>query len=102
MYAPKTSSEGRLRRMSIMFQATIWSILPPVIAIALALVTKEVYSSLFAGIVIGALFYAGFNLEVALVHIFNDESRLFYHLERLWADGGNLQKFNDKTNQFED
>ena len=37
-----------------------------------------------------------------IVHIFNDETRLFYHLERLWADGGNLQKFNDKTNQFED
>ena len=36
-----------------------------------------------------------------IVHIFNDETRLFYHLERLWADGGNLQKFNDKTNEFE-
>ncbi len=37
-----------------------------------------------------------------IVHIFNDETRLFYHLERLWADGGNLQKFNDKTNELED
>ena len=37
-----------------------------------------------------------------IVHIFNDETRLFYHLERLWADGGNLQKFNDKTNEFEE
>jgi len=36
-----------------------------------------------------------------IVHIFNDESRLFYHLERLWTDGGNLEKFNDKTNEFE-
>ena len=36
-----------------------------------------------------------------IVHIFNDETRLFYHLERLWADGGNLEKFNDKTNEFE-
>ena len=30
-----------------------------------------------------------------VVHIFNDESRLFYHLERLWADGENLRKIED-------
>ena len=36
-----------------------------------------------------------------IVHIFNDETRLFYHLERLWADGGNLQKYNEKTEEFE-
>ena len=36
-----------------------------------------------------------------IVHIFNDETRLFYHLERLWADGGNLEKFNDKTGELE-
>ena len=52
--------------------ATFWALVPPLIAIILALVTKEVYSSLFIGIVVGGLFYAGFNLEGALVHIFND------------------------------
>ena len=36
-----------------------------------------------------------------IVHIFNDETRLFYHLERLWADGGNLQNYNDKTEELE-
>ena len=36
-----------------------------------------------------------------IVHIFNDETRLFYHLERLWADGANLQRYNDKTGAFE-
>ena len=36
-----------------------------------------------------------------IVHIFNDETRLFYHLERLWTDGGNLEKFNDKTGEME-
>ncbi len=36
-----------------------------------------------------------------IVHIFNDETRLFYHLERLWTDGGNMEKFNDKTEGFE-
>ena len=36
-----------------------------------------------------------------IVHIFNDETRLFYHLERLWTDGGNLQRFNEETEDFE-
>lgn len=30
-----------------------------------------------------------------IVHIFNDETRLFYHLERLWEDGGNLEKYEE-------
>ena len=41
--------------------ATIWALLPPLVAIVLALITKEVYSSLFVGIVVGALIYSGFN-----------------------------------------
>ena len=32
-----------------------------------------------------------------IVHIFNDETRLFYHLERLWKDGGNLEKYDEKA-----
>ena len=32
-----------------------------------------------------------------IVHIFNDETRLFYHLERLWVDGENLQKFDEEA-----
>jgi len=41
--------------------ATFWSLIPPVIAIFLALITKEVYSSLFIGVVAGGLFYANFH-----------------------------------------
>ena len=41
-----------------MFYGTIWALLPPVVAIALALITKEVYSSLFLGIVVGAALVA--------------------------------------------
>ncbi len=41
--------------------ATIWTLLPPIIAIALALITKEVYSSLMVGILSGALLYSGFH-----------------------------------------
>ena len=53
-------------------QQSAWSLVPPVIAIALALITKEVYSSLFIGIITGALLYSGYNFEGTLNHIFND------------------------------
>ena len=43
--------------------ATWWGLMPPVLAILLALVTKEVYSSLFAGIVYGALLYSNFSFS---------------------------------------
>ena len=45
--------------------STIWALAPPVVAIVLALITKEVYSALFVGIAVGALLYAGGNLELA-------------------------------------
>ena len=41
--------------------ATVWTLLPPIIAIALALITKEVYSSLLIGILTGALLFSGFH-----------------------------------------
>ena len=54
------------------FYATIFSLLPPIIAIALALITKEVYSSLFIGIFVGGLLFTNFNLVGTLEHIFVD------------------------------
>lgn len=54
------------------FYKTPWSLLPPVIAIGLALITKEVYTSLFIGIVIGGLLYSNFSFEGTLTHVFND------------------------------
>ena len=53
---------------------TVISLLPPVVAIALALITKEVYSSLFVGIVVGALLYSGGNAELALNTMLYHES----------------------------
>ena len=50
--------------------ATIWALLPPLVAIILALITKEVYSSLFVGIVVGALIYSGFKFEGTVTQIF--------------------------------
>jgi tetracycline resistance efflux pump len=52
--------------------ATAWSVLPPLIAIALALITKEVYSSLFIGVVSGAVLYAGFDFAGIVNHTIVD------------------------------
>ena len=54
------------------FYNTPWSLLPPVIAIVLALITKEVYSSLFIGILVGGLLWSNFGFEGTVLHAFND------------------------------
>ncbi len=54
------------------FYNTPVSLLPPIIAIALALITKEVYSSLFIGILMGGLLYSNFSFEGTVLHAFND------------------------------
>ena len=50
--------------------ATFWALIPPVVAIALALITKEVCSSLFLGILVGGILYSGFSFEGTVTHIF--------------------------------
>lgn len=52
--------------------ASFWALVPPVVAIVLALITKEVYSSLFIGVLIGGLFYSGFTFETTITHVFQD------------------------------
>ena len=52
--------------------ATFWALLAPIIAIVLALITKEVYSSLVIGIIVGGAIYAGGNFEGTLVHVVSD------------------------------
>jgi tetracycline resistance efflux pump len=51
---------------------SFWTLVPPIIAIGLALVTKEVYSSLFIGIVAGGLLFSGFGFEQTTMHVFKD------------------------------
>lgn len=51
---------------------TFWALVPPIVAIGLALVTKEVYSSLFVGIIVGGLLYAGFNFQDMVVHVYSE------------------------------
>ena len=52
--------------------ATFWALVPPIVAIVLALITKEVYSSLFVGILVGALFYSNFSFEGTVVHMIQE------------------------------
>ena len=55
-----------------MFGQTLVSLLPPIIAIGLALITKEVYSSLFIGILAGGLMYSHFSFAGTMEHVFVD------------------------------
>ena len=66
--------------------ATVFSLLPPIIAIILALITKEVYSSLFVGILTGALLYANGGLTRAM-------NAMLFH-----EDGGMVSKLSDSWN----
>ena len=68
--------------------ATILSLLPPVIAIGLALITKEVYTSLLAGIITGGLLYSNFNLELMINTIFfQEDGGMIYKLADSWNVG---------------
>lgn len=61
-----------MKRGGFFMYGTAWALAPPLIAILLALITKEVYSSLFIGILVGGLFYSGFSFVGTLEHIFTD------------------------------
>lgn len=52
--------------------STAWALVPPVVAIVLALITKEVYSSLFIGILVGAVLYGQLDVERTIMHTFHD------------------------------
>ncbi|WP_416387507.1 Na+/H+ antiporter NhaC family protein [Chakrabartyella piscis] len=67
--------------------ASFWSLVPPIIAIVLALITKEVFSSLLVGILVGAIFYSNFNLVDAFLVSFTN-----------YTDGGMLSKITDSWN----
>ncbi len=66
------------------FYGTAWALLPPVVAIALALITKEVYSSLFVGILMGGLLYSGYSFEGTVLHVFQDG------IVSVLSDAGNI------------
>jgi len=64
------NKKERMLKMEV--YATIWALVPPITAIALALLTKEVYSSLLIGIMAGGFLYSGMNFEKAMNHVFED------------------------------
>ncbi len=76
LYLPgsvKSAKAGRIRKeFSMNVINTAWSLFPALIAIVLALITKEVYSSLFIGILVGGVLYSGFSLSGVLNHVFVD------------------------------
>ena len=81
-YADKVQSDPEFKAHEAQALATIrtenrffgtgWALLPPLLAILLALITKEVYSSLFVGILAGGLLYAKGSFEGTLVHAMSD------------------------------
>ena len=65
-------AEGEATEYVPKLYSTAWALVPPVVAITLALITKEVYSSLFVGIAVGGIFYGGGNFERTITHVLND------------------------------
>ena len=65
------AADGKAKYVPDMY-ASVYSLIPPVVAIVLALITKEVYSSLFVGILIGGVFWSGFRFEKTITHVFQD------------------------------
>ena len=68
------------------FAGTFWSLLPPIVAIVLALISKEVYSSLFLGCLVGALLYTQFAPWDTIVTLVGAN----YGIISVLADGGNM------------
>ena len=88
------------KRADIPAYSTWLSLLPPIIAIALALITKEVYSSLFIGITAGALMYAKFNFSATIDHLFVDLCCIVWYFKYVGAVSFFLHFLSEYTNPF--
>ena len=64
-------ADGEAEEFQSSFYATLWALVPPIVAIGLALITKEVYSSLFVGIVLGGLLSANWQPVMAMDNLLN-------------------------------
>ena len=71
-HQPAFAAETEGETVKPQMYATFWSLVPPVIAIGLALITKEVYSSLFIGILVGAVFASDFSFEGTMNHVLEE------------------------------
>ncbi len=72
LFKDRSETARQAKRTEVPVYSTIWALLPPIIAIALALITKEVYSSLFVGILCGALFSTNFRPIAAMDNLLNE------------------------------
>ena len=70
--AEDTETTGEAEEATNKYANTFWALVPPIIAIGLALITKEVYSSLLIGIIFGALLSSSFNLTNAIDNLVNE------------------------------
>ena len=87
-FTSQTQADVDLATYTPPIYSTIGALLPPVIAIILALITKEVYSSLFVGILTGALLYANGNLELMMnTMLFHEEGGMVSKLADSWNVG---------------
>ena len=68
---PEEAEEEEEEAPDTPFYNSFWALVPAIVAIVLALITKEVYSSLFFGILFGALLYTNFNLENTMNRVFS-------------------------------
>ena len=83
---PTLEVEGEPVLADTPFAGTFWSLLPPIVAIVLALISKEVYSSLFLGCLVGALLYAQFAPWGTIVALVGAD----YGIVSVLADSGNM------------
>ena len=83
---PTLEVEGEPVLADTPFAGTFWSLLPPIVAIVLALISKEVYSSLFLGCLVGALLYAQFAPWDTIVALVGAD----YGIVSVLADSGNM------------
>ena len=70
---PTFEVDGKMVEAATPFAGTFWSLLPPIVAICLALISKEVYSSLFLGCLVGALLYTQFKPWDTIVELMSGE-----------------------------
>ncbi len=72
LFTKRAETAENAKKEEIPLFASFWAVVPPIIAIVLALITKEVYSSLFIGIIVGGLFSSAFNPVKAMDNILNN------------------------------
>ncbi len=84
--APVLEVDGEMVQTSTPFAGTFWSLLPPIVAIVLALISKEVYSSLFMGCLVGAMLCTQFAPWETLVQLVGGDNGIVTTV----ADSGNV------------